>query len=432
MGRSRPGEAAWLDEHLAGCARALGRRRIRGGPPGACGRCATTSPSRRATCGRGRPRPSSASHRRRGGAAAPRDRFAPTASPPLGVLSGIAVIAVVIGATRPVRRVPPGTVHRDRPRCDAPGRGHRHDPATPGRHADRRRCRVGRRGSARRPTARSPTTSPTSTRSVRRIASRTVRRSRTATPRHVDISIRRSRSRSRPVNAQAVVVGDGRSGRRRGRRHRPADRRPHGEADREADRRHRRPRPTPTADADAERRTLVVARPRADRIRHAGRDAGRRRRPDAEPTRSSRPPSPTPVPTPVVTPTPTAAIPTNLAIVNGVKVVGESAAFSPDGAWFAFTARPSTGAPARTSTCGASAMTLARQLTDDHASVFGSWAGDRVVGSRPSETDDRRRRGIPSRSSSIRPAARRPPSRPAAGAPSWTRTTTGPWPGTAP
>ena len=50
---------------------------------------------------------------------------------------------------------------------------------------------------------------------------------------------------------------------------------------------------------------------------------------------------PTPEATPILTPEPTLSA--NLAIISGVKVVGQSAAYSPDGAWFAFTARPSDG-----------------------------------------------------------------------------------------
>ena len=53
-----------------------------------------------------------------------------------------------------------------------------------------------------------------------------------------------------------------------------------------------------------------------------------------------------------MSPAPTVAA--TLAIVSGVKVVGESAAYSPDGAWFAFTARPSDDSAGRTSTSGVS------------------------------------------------------------------------------
>jgi hypothetical protein len=82
------------------------------------------------------------------------------------------------------------------------------------------------------------------------------------------------------------------------------------------------------------------------------------------------------------------AVPTNLAIVSGVKIVGESAAYSPNGAWFAFTARPSNGKTGPDIYVWRVGDDLARKLTNDHASVFGSWVGSRVLGSRPAETTD--------------------------------------------
>ena len=87
----------------------------------------------------------------------------------------------------------------------------------------------------------------------------------------------------------------------------------------------------------------------------------------------------TPAPTPSSTPEPTIAT----AIVSDVTVVGESAAFSPDGAWFAFTARPSDDSAGPDIYLWRVGDALARPLTDDHQSVFSSWAGGRVVGSRP-------------------------------------------------
>jgi hypothetical protein len=92
-------------------------------------------------------------------------------------------------------------------------------------------------------------------------------------------------------------------------------------------------------------------------------------------------PAATPTTTPSATPEPTIA--TALAIVSDVTVVGESAAFSPDGAWFAFTARPSDDSAGPDIYLWRVGDTLARPLTDDHRSVFASWAGGRVVGSRP-------------------------------------------------
>jgi hypothetical protein len=111
------------------------------------------------------------------------------------------------------------------------------------------------------------------------------------------------------------------------------------------------------------------------------------------PASASTTPQPTPSPsvsaTPAVTPsaTPTVTaeptIAATLAIVSGVKVVGESAAFSPDGAWFAFTARPSDDSAGPDIYLWHVGDALARPLTSDHQSVFASWAGARVLGSRP-------------------------------------------------
>jgi hypothetical protein len=100
--------------------------------------------------------------------------------------------------------------------------------------------------------------------------------------------------------------------------------------------------------------------------------------PTPEPT-----PQPTPTASPIVTPS---SVPTNLAIVKGVKIVGESAAYSPNGAWFAFTARPSNGKTGPDIYVWRVGDDMARRLTSDHASVFGSWVGSRVLGSRPSES----------------------------------------------
>ena len=89
---------------------------------------------------------------------------------------------------------------------------------------------------------------------------------------------------------------------------------------------------------------------------------------------------PTPEATPILTPEPTLSA--NLAIISGVKVVGQSAAYSPDGAWFAFTARPSDGSEGPDIYVWRVGDQLAHVATSDHTSVFASWAGDRLIGSR--------------------------------------------------
>jgi putative zinc finger protein len=108
--------------------------------------------------------------------------------------------------------------------------------------------------------------------------------------------------------------------------------------------------------------------------------------PDATPSVS--PPSPSTEPSiasiePSTTPAPTAA--QQVAIASGIEVVGESAAFSRDGTWFAFTARPSghtTGADVYAWRVGSAA---AVPVTDDGASYFASWSDDELIVSRPDD-----------------------------------------------
>jgi hypothetical protein len=98
----------------------------------------------------------------------------------------------------------------------------------------------------------------------------------------------------------------------------------------------------------------------------------------------------TPVPSssPIIppgTPTPTAlAI---LSIATDVVVVGQSAAYSPDGTWFAFSARPvgSQGGP--DIYVWHAGDPAAGPVTTDHRSVFAGWAGPRIVGSRADRPD---------------------------------------------
>jgi Putative zinc-finger len=111
----------------------------------------------------------------------------------------------------------------------------------------------------------------------------------------------------------------------------------------------------------------------------------------SEPPDASSPPSEGPSPSvtvsesaspsPFQTPEPTTAA--ELAIASGIEVVGESAAFSSDGAWFAFTARPGDGSAGPDVWVWHVGAPKADRLTDDGASYFASWSGDRAVVSRP-------------------------------------------------
>ena len=107
--------------------------------------------------------------------------------------------------------------------------------------------------------------------------------------------------------------------------------------------------------------------------------------PSETPTQSVEPteePSPTPAESepPAATPTPEA-----IAIASGLIVVGQSEAYSADGEWFAFTARPADESHGPDIYLWRVGTELAEPVTNDHRSVFASWDGDRVVGSRPSQ-----------------------------------------------
>lgn len=106
--------------------------------------------------------------------------------------------------------------------------------------------------------------------------------------------------------------------------------------------------------------------------------------PTPVPTPSSDPgATASPAPTPTVTPEPTVA--TTLALAKDVSLVGQSAAFSPDGSWFAFTARPSDGSRGPDVYVWRVGEQEAARVTDDGVSTFASWAGTQLVVSRPTD-----------------------------------------------
>jgi hypothetical protein len=73
-----------------------------------------------------------------------------------------------------------------------------------------------------------------------------------------------------------------------------------------------------------------------------------------------------------------------VAILTDVTIVGRSAAYSPDGSWFAFSARPADGSTGPDIYVWRVGDPMARPLTTDHRSVFASWIGGSIVGSRMS------------------------------------------------
>jgi hypothetical protein len=99
---------------------------------------------------------------------------------------------------------------------------------------------------------------------------------------------------------------------------------------------------------------------------------------------SDEPVTPPPAETEPPTTTPT---PESVAIASDLVVVGQTLAYSPDGTWFAFTARPVDGSRGPDIYLWRVGTSRAEPVTDDHRSVFASWAGARLVGSRPAETE---------------------------------------------
>jgi hypothetical protein len=116
--------------------------------------------------------------------------------------------------------------------------------------------------------------------------------------------------------------------------------------------------------------------------------------PSAPPTPSAPPSGPTPTPTATPTestePTPSVAVSAPpggpIEIAHDVVLVGQSAAYSPSGSWFAFTARPVDGSAGPDIFVWKVGDALATPLTTDHRSIFGSWIGDTMVGSTVVET----------------------------------------------
>ena len=108
-------------------------------------------------------------------------------------------------------------------------------------------------------------------------------------------------------------------------------------------------------------------------------------RPPTPPVSPSATPSAPPTPSAAVSPSPSVAVtPTpsgTVEIAHDVVLVGQSAAYSASGTWFAFTARPADGSAGPDIYAWKVGDALANRLTTDHRSVFGSWSGDVMVGS---------------------------------------------------
>jgi hypothetical protein len=113
--------------------------------------------------------------------------------------------------------------------------------------------------------------------------------------------------------------------------------------------------------------------------------------PSAPASPRSAPPKATPTlkatPTPSAdrSPSPSVEVTANpngaIEIANDVVLVGQSAAYSPNGDWFAFTARPVDGTLGPDIFLWKVGDARAKAVTTDHRSVFGSWTSDVMVAS---------------------------------------------------
>lgn len=113
-------------------------------------------------------------------------------------------------------------------------------------------------------------------------------------------------------------------------------------------------------------------------------------------TASVEPASPSPSPSDTAVPSPSVRVtasPTTgtIEIASDVIVVGESEAYSPDGAWFAFSARPADRSHGPDIYLWRPGDAKATAITTDHRSMFSGWLGTRILGSRGVETPDPRK-----------------------------------------
>ncbi len=92
--------------------------------------------------------------------------------------------------------------------------------------------------------------------------------------------------------------------------------------------------------------------------------------------------APSASPEPSGSPEPSEAPGGAIEIAAGVIVVGETAGYSSDGAWFAFSARPSDGSQGPDIYLWRAGTRSAIPVTTDHRSVFAGWLGTLILGSR--------------------------------------------------
>ncbi|HET9346338.1 MAG TPA: zf-HC2 domain-containing protein [Candidatus Limnocylindrales bacterium] len=108
-----------------------------------------------------------------------------------------------------------------------------------------------------------------------------------------------------------------------------------------------------------------------------------------EPTGTASPPSTESPAAPSDEPTPTPSQATEtVAIATDLEIIGTTAAYAPDGSAFAFTAQPTDGLSGPDIYVWTVGDDEARAVTTDHQSVFGSWAGDDIIGSSIDVSED--------------------------------------------
>ena len=96
------------------------------------------------------------------------------------------------------------------------------------------------------------------------------------------------------------------------------------------------------------------------------------------PSAPSAPPTVSPPPT--GTPAPTAAA--TLAILSNVTLVGDQAAYSADGQWFAFSAQPAGTTTGPDVYVWKAGWPAAQPITSDHGTVFSGWIDGQILASR--------------------------------------------------
>jgi hypothetical protein len=140
-----------------------------------------------------------------------------------------------------------------------------------------------------------------------------------------------------------------------------------------------------------------------DSVSPAATDTATPALPTDTPSPADGTPAPTATATPAATDTATASVPgasetpetsasvepsapqptaSALAIISDVVVVGETAAYSPDGTMLAFSARPADGSRGPDIYLWRPGDAAAHPVTSDHASVFSGWLSNQLLGSR--------------------------------------------------